>query len=366
MNDDNKTDIDSQTDPDDLTDAARARRRLEAMPLAGLGNWPTPLEQLARFGAALTERCGRDVEIWAKRDDVQGVALAGNKIRKYNVVLGTALEEGYDTLVTTGAVQSNSARAGAAAAASTGMDCVLLLSGSKPDEASGNLLLDQVLGADVRFAGSVGWKELNSGVDAIVSELNAAGRKALAAPVGCSSPLGSLGFAHAFLELDKQLTELDLEPEAIVHTTTSGGTHAGLLVGRALTNRRIRIIGVDAGGMFRDYGKALASMARQSAELIGLDLDLDPGEIEVLSTQMGPRYGEHTEAGYEAISLLARTEAIITDPIYSGKGVAGLVELATTAAIEGPAVFWQTGGYHALFDPAHGTPLDHAVTATDK
>ena len=348
-------------------DSSDARRRLEEMPLAGLGIWPTPLQRLDRFAAALEERNGRKIEIWAKRDDVQGVALAGNKIRKFDIVLGRALAEGYDTIVTTGAIQSNSARAGAAAAASTGMDCVLLLSGTEPEEPSANLLLDHLLGADVRFAGAAGWRELNEGVDGIVSELDALDRKALAAPVGCSSPLGALGFARAFLELDQQLSERGLEPEVIVHTTTSGGTHAGLLVGRALTDRRVRIVGVDAGGMFRDGGGAeLCSMAHQSAELIGLDLDLEPADVEVLTSQMGARYGKHTAAGYDAITLLARTEAIITDPIYSGKGLAGLVELTADGPINGPVLFWHTGGYHAIFDPIHGMPLDRAVTGIDR
>lgn len=296
-----------------------------------------------------------------KRDDIQGVAVAGNKIRKYELVLGQGLLDGVDTLVTTGAVQSNSARAGAAAAVRAGLDCVLLLSGQAPAEPHGNLLLDEMLGADVRFAGDVGWRELNAGVRSIVTELAAEGRTALAAPVGCSSPLGALGFARAFLELDAQLTEAGLEPEAIVHTTTSGGTHAGLLVGRALSGRDVRLIGVDAAAMDGDGRSGLAKLAGRSAELIDLDLGLAVDDIELVTNQVGRFYGALTPEATEAIKLLATTEAIVTDPVYSGKGVAGMIDLIRKGDLSGPIVFWHTGGYHALFDPTHGTPLVSAM-----
>ena len=179
---------------------------------------------------------------------------------------------------------------------------------------------------------------------------------AIAAPVGCSSPLGSLGFANAFLELDAQLSSLGVEPSAIVHTTTSGGTHAGLLVGRALAGRDVRIIGIDAGALFRDAAAGHLRLAKEAAAVIDYDLELGESAVEIMADQLGAGYGRHTAAANEAIHLLARTEAIITDPIYSGKGLAGLVSLARSKT-PGPLLFWHTGGYHALFDPAHGGPL---------
>ena len=363
--------------PDDVAsrqDRAAAIERLLALPTAGLGTWPTPLQRLDRFAGAI--RPDSPPELYIKRDDVQGVALAGNKVRKFDLVVGEALASGHDTLVTTGAIQSNSARTGAAAAAATGLGCVLLLSGQEPDRATANLLLDQLLGAEVRFAGDASWKALNEGVEAIVAELRAAGRRPFAAPVGCSSPLGSLGFARAFLELDQQLTEAALEPCAIVHTTTSGGTHAGLLVGRALTGRDVRLVGVDAGRMYRNHPDVLAAMARAAAEVIGFELDLGPEGIELITDQVGESYGRHTTPANDAIALLASTEAILTDPIYSGKGLAGLVALvesvgggadgdAEPGLGEGPIVFWHTGGYHALFDPAHGDRLTRWMGGPD-
>ncbi len=331
------------TDRSSLVQAARAE--LAALPSAGLGLWPTPLHRLERFSEAV------GAEIWIKRDDIQGVALAGNKIRKFDLVLGQALAKGYDTLVTTGARQSNSARTGAAAAAMLGMDCVLLLSGDEPPRATANLLLDHLLGADVRFAGDVGWADLNRELDRIVTDLDATGRRAFAAPVGCSSPLGTLGFARAFQELDGQLEALGLAPEAVVHASTSGGTHAGLLVGRALSERDLRLIAVDVGLISRRPAFTLARMANRAAEELGFDAGISEAEIEVLEDQLGDGYAIPTPAGDAAIALLARTEAILTDPVYSGKGLAGLLALVERGELSGPIVFWHTGGYHALFDP---------------
>ncbi len=356
-----------------MSDPETARRaaveRLLALPTAGLGTWPTPLHRLDRFGTAI------GAEVWIKRDDVQGVALAGNKIRKFNLVVGRALAEGCDTLVTTGGLQSNSARTGASAAAAVGMECHLVLSGEPPNDEPGptaNLLLDHLVGATVHYTGDASWAALNQQVDELVAELNAAGRRAFAAPVGCSSPLGSLGFARAFLELETQSDTAGMTPSVIVHTTTSGGTHAGLLVGRALMSpgsplAGVPIIGVDAGRLYDDIAAQHHALAVEAAAVIGLDLaaQLSPADLAIVHDQVGDGYGARTAAATEAIKLLARTEAIIVDPVYSAKGLAGLVALvrsgplgATAAGdLHGPILFWHTGGYHALFDPHHGSPL---------
>ena len=344
----------------------RARRRLLALPTAGLGNWPTPFHRLDRFGAAL------GVEVWIKRDDVQGVALAGNKIRKFNLVVGGALADGFDTLVTTGARQSNSARTGAAAAAATGIDCHLVLSGDPSHSESehtptANLLLDHLLDATVHHAGDASWHELNQLVDEIVAGLNAKGRKAFAAPVGCSSPLGALGFAQAFLELEAQMAAAEVVPSAIVHTTTSGGTHAGLLVGRAIARderfRGVPIVGVDAGRLYGDVAAQYHELATAAADLLDVDLDIAVADLTLVHDQVGRAYGALTDPALEAIRLMARTEAVVVDPVYSAKGLAGLIALVRgdsrqggVDVANGPVVFWHTGGYHALFDPRHGSP----------
>ncbi len=327
-----------------------AAERLLALPRAELGTWPTPLHLAERFSDAI------GVEIWMKRDDVQSVALAGNKLRKFELVLGQAVADGATTLVTTGAAQSNSARTGAAAATRLGLDTVLLLSGDQPGDVGGNLLLDRLLGVDVRFCGEVSWHELNAMVDAVGEEVAEAGGLAVAAPIGCSNPLGSLGFALARLELDAQLDALGVDPTAIVHTSTSGGTHAGLLVGDELSGRSIPTIAVNVGHVLDDPSSDMAALAGDAATLIGLDRVWHAGDVQVLDG-VGPGYGRHTDAGAEAIALLARTEAIICDPVYSGKGLAGFLAAARRGEIGGPVVFWHTGGFHAVFDRHHGDQL---------
>jgi 1-aminocyclopropane-1-carboxylate deaminase/D-cysteine desulfhydrase-like pyridoxal-dependent ACC family enzyme len=321
------------------------RRTLNELPSAGLGHWPTPFHRLHRLSNDL------EIDLWIKRDDIQGAALAGNKLRKFDLVIGQALADGRNLLVTTGASQSNSARTGAAAAAALGMRSVLLLTGEAPAEPTANLLIDKIVGAETRYAGDVGWDYLNAGVSDIVSEFHRKGYKPFAAPVGCSSPLGSLGFARAFLELDQQLTEAGIEPTAIVHTSTSGGTHAGLLVGRQLSGRDIRIIGVDVGGIHGDPAQSLLDLAKHSADRINAELELGRSDVEITTDQLGTGYAVPSEAGNDAISLLARSEAVLLDPVYSGKGFAGCVDLIRSGQLRGPVVFWHTGGYHALFHP---------------
>lgn len=316
---------------------------LNDLPRAGLGHWPTPFHFAPRFSADL------GVDVWLKRDDVQGVALAGNKLRKFDLVLGDALAQGKNLLVTTGALQSNSARIGAASAAAVGMRAVLLLSGEKPDTASANVLIDQLVGAEVRFAGDVSWDYLNAGVNDIVSEFHRKEYKPFAAPVGCSSPMGALGFARGFLELQDQMDAAGVKPSAIVHTSTSGGTHAGLLVGRALAGSNVRIIGIDVGAIHAQPENALLELANLSAQRLDFQLEVNAADVEITTDQLGAGYAIPSDEGNAAIDLLARNEAILVDPIYSGKGLAGFIDLVRSGSLDGPVVFWHTGGYHALF-----------------
>lgn len=323
--------------------------RLRALPRAPLGNWPTPLHRLERFSSEL------GVEVWAKRDDIGSVGLAGNKVRKFELVLGQALADGADTVVTTGAAQSNSARTAAAAAAALGLRAILVLSGEQVSEPTANILLDHLFGAETRFVGDVGWDELNRMVQAIAVEVAEAGGKAVAAPVGCSSPLGALGFTLAYLELADQLDAVGLAPASIYHTTTSGGTHAGLVAGRRLAGGGPTVRGIDAGRLYPDGPAALARLAGAALALLGHSGTVSADEIDLDEGQVGDRYGAPTAAAREAIDLLARTEGILTDPVYSGKGLAGLVADARSGRLEGgqPVVFWHTGGWHALFEPTY-------------
>ena len=352
---------------------ADAIARLKALPRIALTPLPTPLHRLARFSDSL------GADIWIKRDDMGSVGLAGNKVRKYELLLGQALTEGADTLITTGAVQSNSARAGAAAAAQLGLRCVLVLTGEPPAERRANLLLDDLFGAEVRFVGRLGWSGLEPVLAAAAAEVAQAGGRPYVVPVGASSPLGSLGFALAYRELLDQLRQagLDLgggdgvgdgsgagsvavtaQGPLLLHTTTSGGTPAGLVVGRALWGQGPRPIGVDAGRVLTDPARDLAQLATEAAAVIGLDRHFSAEQIAVELGYAGPGYGSVTEEGLSAIRLLATTEGIVADPVYSGKGLAAVVDLARSGRHEGrPIVFWHTGGWHANFDPHYGDAL---------
>ncbi len=319
-----------------------------ALPRVALAPLPTPLHRLDRFSEAV------GVEVWCKRDDIGSPTLAGNKVRKLEFLLGRALVDGADTIVTTGAAQSNSARASAAAAAACGMAAVLVLSGDRPSQATANLLLDQLVGAEIRFAGRVGWAELNAQVEAVADELRAQGRRPVTAPVGCSNPLGTVGFVAAYDELVAQLDTASVAAQAVYVASTSGGTLAGLGLGHALAGRGPQPVGIDAGLVHAQPAEALATLANQCAELLGSPVRLAPSDVVVDMGYLGAGYGKPTTAANEAIRLLARTEGIVADPVYSGKGLAGLIDHCRAGRVQTPVVFWHTGGWHALFDPRYG------------
>lgn len=338
--------------------AAAARRRLSALPTAGLATWPTPLQRLDRF----SERIGG--EVWIKRDDIGEIGLAGNKVRKYELVLGAALAgpEPADTVITTGAVQSNSARAAAAACARLGLRCILVLTGEPPAAARANLLLDGLFGAQVRLPGVVSWAALGPMLEDIAAEVRSAGGRPVVAPIGCSSPLGALGFARAWFELVEDCERVGIAATSVVHTTTSAGTHAGLVAGRCLDPRpdRPTVVGVDAGRLFgAQTAPAHARLTTDALALLGVDHEITAQDLHLVDDQIGEGYGIATEAGMAALRLLAATEGIVVDPVYSAKGLAHVV--ATVAATDGPVVFWHTGGFHALFDPRYGDAVTGAA-----
>jgi 1-aminocyclopropane-1-carboxylate deaminase/D-cysteine desulfhydrase len=316
---------------------------LPRIPLATL---PTPFHRLPRFGGAI------GAEVWIKRDDMGSVGLAGNKVRKLEYVLADARGQGADTIVIIGAEQSNAARATAAACAQTGLRCVLVLSGDPGDSGrapSGNLLLDRLFGAEVHFAGDVGWAELWEASQRIGDELRSEGATPYTLPAGASSPLGACGFVQAWSELQEQGTDA----RTLYFASSSCGTYAGLLLGRAMsgnTGPELRAIGV-APDVVPDVPGYVAGLAAGAAELLGADVDIPSPEIDM--GFLGDGYAIPTPEANEAIRLLARTEGIVCDPVYSGKALAALV----AADHDGPTIFWHTGGYHALFAPRFGAAV---------
>jgi len=315
---------------------------------------PTPLVRAERFGAAI------GAEVWIKRDDIGSIGLAGNKVRKLEFVAADAVGQGADTLVTAGAEQSNHARATACVAAALGMRCVLVLGGDRPERLGGNLLLDECFGAEVRFVGSDDWGEIARALADTVAATRDAGRAPYLIPLGCSSPLGAVGFAAAYRELVDQLDAEGVSAAEVWHASTSGGTQAGLILGRRLLGRGPVVRGVSAGVVWRDPAAALARHATEAAVILEQPVEIVPADVALDTAWVGAGYGEPTAEGLEAIRLLARTEGILCDPVYSGKGLAGLVGAARAGRLGGPVVFWHTGGVPVVFDGRYSAALGDA------
>jgi D-cysteine desulfhydrase family pyridoxal phosphate-dependent enzyme len=305
---------------------------------------PTPIHHLPRFSAAT----GRDV--WIKRDDLTGVGLGGNKIRKLEFLATEAVRAGADTLVSVGAAQSNHARTVAAAAAMLGMQCELVLGGDPPTSLTGNLILDDLFGAKLTFAGTSDWTALNRAVDEVGEKARKAGKHPFVIPVGGSVPVGALAFAAAFLEFNDQAAHIGIRPEAIIHASSSAGTQAGLEVGRALTGSSTRIIGVDVAKITGSLAAEVERLAHATFALLDLGLHVQP---LVLEGYLGAGYGIPTEGSKQAARLLARTEGIVVDPVYSAKAL----DAVCKERFDGPIVFWHTGGVPAVF--AESVPFDN-------
>ncbi|MFN2606365.1 MAG: pyridoxal-phosphate dependent enzyme [Acidimicrobiales bacterium] len=349
-----------------------------------LAHLPTPVEPLDRLGATLGMVPGR---LWVKRDDLTGLAGGGNKARKLEYLCADALDRGCDTLVTGGGAQSNHVRMTAAAAARLGLAATVVINGSRPPVPSGNLVLDELLGADLVWAGRAGeldYFALETVIDDTCRRLADEGHRPYLMPIGGASPVGALGYVRAGLELRDQLPDLDL----VVVADGSGGTHAGLVAG--LGDHRT-VLGVDVGAR-PDLDEAVPAKAAEVAALAGLPApDGDPappgghapgpgpGSLPtpgpapasapgaalpvalVDHHQVGPGgYGVPTGATRDAMRLAARTEGLVLDPVYTGKAMAGLVNAVRAGRVppRSLVVFVHTGGLPALFATGFAEWLD--------
>jgi len=314
------------------------------MTAISLAHLPTPLERADRLGRALGLEPGR---LWIKRDDCTGLATGGNKARKLELLVADALATGCDVLVTAGGPQSNHARTTAAAAARAGLDCVLAFNDDAPARTEGNQLLDIVLGAERRFMGKIPMDDLNRVVDDIAAELREAGREPYVIPIGGSSPLGASAYVTAANEIVQALGHEDV---AIVTATGSGGTHSGL----AARLGHEKVVGVDVGAI-ADPASTVRRLTGEVAALAGLPAPI--GDPRLLRDQVGAGYGAPTAACREAIRLVARSEGVLLDPVYSGKAFAGLMSLLDAGVESRAVVFLATGGAPALFTSRYETWL---------
>lgn len=328
---------------------AAARQRLaelaaRAIPVA---LHPTPVDELTRLNTALrperqTTR-GR-FRLLVKRDDALPFAMGGNKVRKMRLLVQRALDEGADTLITMGGVQSNHARVTAAMAAATGMRSVLVLNGTQAAEPTGNALLQRMFGAEIVSVPAREDREPRM-LD-VARRLEREGRKPYVVPLGGSTPEGALAYAAAFVELLEQIDP----PDIIIHSTSSGGTQAGLAAGAALCGASTRIVGISADDPAPAIAAIVGGLVTAIGELTGVR-GLSHAAVEVDDTFVGEGYGLPTAQSIEAIDLAARTEGLLLDPVYTAKAMAGLMARARAGVFDPDqtVLFWHTGGTPALF-----------------
>ncbi len=315
----------------------------DRLPRIPLGFFPTPLEELPHLSRVLG-----GPRIFMKRDDQTGLAGGGNKTRKLEFSAAEALRRGSDTLVTLGGLQSNHCRQTAAAAARLGLRCVLVLRGRPPESWNGNLLLDRLLGAEIVFSGS---RTREEAAEEALEREKSAGRRPFFIPLGASDEYGSVGFAAAMEELAAQLSASGLAPDRVIFASSSFGTQAGMVAGaKALGfTPRLEAIAIDSPG--DELREAVAELASRVAARLGLDQGFSPRDILCHDGYLGGGYGIMGEPEREAIELAASTEGILLDPVYTGRAMAGLIDLIGRGEIrkDETILFWHTGGSAALF-----------------
>jgi D-cysteine desulfhydrase family pyridoxal phosphate-dependent enzyme len=330
---------------------------LETQPRVSLATLPTPLVEARRLRAALggNTACPR---IFIKRDDLTGLALGGNKARKLEFLMADALARGADVVVSSGATQSNHARMTAAAARAVGLECVLVLSARQAEPPlEGNLLLDRLFGATVHFIQAnpdphfaVAADETQK-VAEVVDALTRDGHRPYLIPIGGSSPIGALGYVAGTSELQQQLRDSSIRADRLYYASGSRGTQAGLELGARAYSVEYQLHGIAVSAGEDEKQQRAARLVNDAASLLGLAVRVSPSDLITDQRFIGEGYGIPTAECLEAIKLLARTEANLLDPCYTGKAMAGLIHDVRTGAIAATetVVFLHTGGAPALF-----------------
>lgn len=322
---------------------AALAQRLEMLQPLPLGYLPTPLRPLLRLSQALG-----GPEVWIKRDDLTGLGLGGNKIRKLAFLLAEAQRQHADVIMTTGAQQSNHARQTAAVAAMLGLPCVLVLRGDPPAKPQGNYFLDLLLGAEVRWSGD---RPLLQALDAEAAALRQEGRHPYVITYGGSSALGACGFVAGIAEVAMQAQALGITFDAIVFASSSGGTQAGMAAGVRALELPTRVIGISISEPASSFRPDLARLTNETAALLKLDLAFSNDDFDVRDAYLGQGYGIVTDVEREAIRFAARTEGQLVDPVYTGRALGGLMDLIRRGEFSPSqrVLFWHTGGAPALF-----------------
>lgn len=309
---------------------------------------PTPIESLE----GLSKELGGP-RILVKRDDQTGLAFGGNKTRKLEFLVAEACDQGAKTLISAGAIQSNHCRQTAAAAARFGLDCILVLTGETPQQSSANFLLDQLFGAKIVTVADR--KDRDRILQETFDQATAEGKKPYLVPYGGSSPTGALGYAFAMEEFVNQNVHADW----IIFATSSGGTHAGLILGKRLFGYKGKVLGISIDEPVEWLQQHVSKLASDSSEKLGERIEFEPAEVLANDDYCRAGYGILTDAEREAVGLLARKEGLLLDPVYTGRAAAGMIDLIRKGMFkkDETILFWHTGGQPALFADKYASSM---------
>lgn len=329
----------------------------EALPRVRLANLPTPLEEAKRLRLAIG-----GPRLWIKRDDLNGLALGGNKLRKLEFLLGEARKQGADTVVTSGAIQTNHGRLTAAAAARLGLDCILVVTEKDCGYYEGNRILQELFGAKQVFAEvedtvpleQLEKEELRAGdakIEEVMSRLKAEGKRPFLIPRGGRSLQGTAGYCAAMEELKEQLDFLGIVPDHIIVPVATGSTLTGVLLGARICGIKAQIHGVALSRSPEEGRRMVREEFNKDAAALGYPYQITEEEIDLSGDYLGAGYGIMTEAGQAAIRLLARTEGILLDPVYTGKAMSAYLDFVKKGRFkkEETVIFFHTGGIPLLF-----------------
>ncbi|MEH6551196.1 MAG: D-cysteine desulfhydrase family protein [Pseudomonadales bacterium] len=312
-----------------------------------LAQLPTPLQRLDRLSAKLG-----GPSIWVKRDDLTGCVESGNKLRKLEFVVADALAQGADTLITTGGVQSNHCRATAVVAARLGLASHLVLRGQQPEQATGNLMLDELLGAELTYITNQQYQDSIEDIFSFIAQRYIAqGRKPYCIPTGASNGVGTWGYIAACKELKADFESAEIEPRHIVCATGSGGTQAGLSAGSYLYDLGARVWGINVCDDADYFAKKTRQDIQQWSERYYPQLDCAEVDINTIDGYVGPGYGRATAEIFDTIKSVAKLEGLILDPVYTGKAFHGFIQEHQSGRFgnDGDVVFIHTGGLFGLF-----------------
>jgi D-cysteine desulfhydrase family pyridoxal phosphate-dependent enzyme len=344
--------------------AADIQVRLNRYPRATLAYLPTPLDEAPRLSRVLG-----GPSIFVKRDDLTGLALGGNKMRKLEFLMADAIQKGADTIITTAAAQSNMCRQTAAAARKLGLDVVLILRGTESEEIQGNLLLDKIFGAEIHFIqitdpySDVSTQKMQEVAD---NRARAGKHPYIIDLRTISAPLAALGYVAGTVELYQQLQQRGIAPSHIYLATGSGGTHAGVLLAAEMLGARGKIQGISVQRPADEMRERVAHKVHEAATLLSFETGIKPNDVWVDDSYIGPAYGVTTTEGVEAMRLAGRAEGLVMDPTYSGKAFAGLIGHIRTKRVGAgdTVVFIHTGGAPGLF--AHAAEVTRQLPVSSE